>query len=160
MSSSCDLHTDLGQYNATGLTVCFEDTAVLWTVSLLFWVSAGLRLLWSSAEPKHPLSRLSVVKVVSACIVGLNHHYKLLKTQSFLQWQVWQKKKNEVKTKVHFSVQLTASCLFGECPKSFANEMWLGAAVLYHCSESGKCMKKLLTELSPAGVYNCSVSNF
>ena len=68
------------------------------------------------------------------------------------------KKKNEVKTKVHFSVQLTASCLFGEFPKSFANEMWLGAAVLYHCSESGKCMKKLLTELSPAGVYNCSDS--
>ena len=87
-SSSCDLPTGLGQYNATGLTVCFEDTAVLWTVSLLFWVSAGLRLLWSSAEPKHPLSRLSVVKVVSACIVGPNHHYKLLTSQLFCQQQV------------------------------------------------------------------------
>lgn len=71
-SSSCGLPTGLGQYNATGLTVCFEDTAVLWTVSLLFWVSAGLRLLWSSAEPKHFFSRLSVVKVVSACVVGAN----------------------------------------------------------------------------------------
>ena len=41
-------------------------------------------------------------------------------------------KKNEVKTKVHFSVQLMAPCLFGEFPKSFANEMRLGAAVLYN----------------------------
>ena len=54
------------------------------------------------------------------------------------------KKKNEVKTKVHFSVQLTASCLFGEFPKSFANEMRLGTAVLYNYSESGKCMNHSL----------------
>lgn len=108
-SSSCGLPTGLSQYNATGLTVCFEDTVVLWTVSLLFWASAGLRLFWNGAEPKHFLSRLSVVKVVSACVVGANHTYKLPIEPVVLPGPSM--KKQEVKTKANFSVQITPLCL-------------------------------------------------
>ena len=65
----------MGQYSSAALTVCFEDTAVLYTISLLFWVSAGLRLLWNGAKsmaiPKlsHSyLSAMNVMKVVSGYV--------------------------------------------------------------------------------------------
>ena len=55
-------------FDEVDLTRCFEDTAILYGISIIFWLLAGLEFCcYRPGKPRLKLGRLSITKTVSNC---------------------------------------------------------------------------------------------
>ena len=54
-------------HDEVDLSLCFEDTAILYAICVIFWLLAALRFVLHTKQPPLPCSKLSVTKIVSNC---------------------------------------------------------------------------------------------
>ena len=54
-------------YDEVDLSLCFEDTAILYAICTIFCLMAVLRFVFSVKQPPLPFSKLNVTKIVSNC---------------------------------------------------------------------------------------------
>ena len=52
-------------YDEVDLSLCFEDTAILYAICIIFWLLAALRFVFYTKQPPLPFSKLNVTKTVS-----------------------------------------------------------------------------------------------
>ena len=52
-------------YDEVDLSLCFEDTAILYAICIIFWLLAALRFVFHTKQPPLPFSKLNITKIVS-----------------------------------------------------------------------------------------------
>ncbi|XP_065898603.1 multidrug resistance-associated protein 1-like isoform X2 [Dysidea avara] len=67
-------------HDEVDLAQCFQDTAVLYSICVIFWVLAALRFVFLTRHPPLSYSWLSITKMVLCCVVMVTSLCDLVKT--------------------------------------------------------------------------------